>query len=319
LKRRVGANLSYEKGTSIAFAEGDSIERALKAAQEADTIVLVLADSSSSYADLRWGDENSTGKPVTTCGEGFDMHTLRFPGVQQDLFERVATVGKPLVLLLMTGRPYALTEADRLASAIIQVWYPGQEGGEAVARLLFGEENPSGRTPISFPRSVGHIPCYYNHKVSAMGYYHHPGSYEAPGQDYVFSEVGALYPFGHGLSYTSFEYTDLSVRHTGDTTFEASVIVRNTGDLAGAEVVMLFIRDLVCRITPFIRQLRGFRRVFLQPGESAHIVFPICFDDLSFINEQMKPEVEPGEFEAQVGGLSTVFEVKASRSQRFNI
>jgi len=311
MARRAGDRLVYEKGTSISFENGDGIERAVRAAQGADVVVLALADSSSSYGALRWGDDNVTGNPVTTCGEGYDMHTLKFPGAQQTLFERVAAVGKPLVLLMMTGRPYELTEADRLASAIMQVWYPGQEGGEAVAQLLFGEANPSGRTPISFPRSVGHIPCYYNHKPTAMGHYHHSGSYGEPGRDYVFSAPGALFPFGHGLSYTTFEYADLTIRQTGATAFEASVTVRNAGGRAGDEVVLMFLRDLVCRITPFVRQLRGFRRVTLQPGESARVVFPIGFDDLSFINERMKPEVEPGEFEAQIGGLTAVFEVKA--------
>ena len=310
MARRVGDRLVYEKGSSIAFEDGDGIERAVQAARDADVVVMALADSSSSYGHLRWGDDNVKGDPVTTCGEGYDMHTLDFPGAQQKLFERVAAVGKPLVLLMMTGRPYALTEADRLASAIMQVWYPGQEGGEAIARLLFGEANPSGRTPISFPRSVGHIPCYYNHKNTAMGHYHQPGDYEKPGRDYVFSTPGALYPFGSGLSYTTFEYSDLTVTQTGETEFEAAVTVRNSGDRAGDEVVLMFLRDLVCRITPFVRQLRGIRRVSLQPGESVRVTFPIGFDDMSFINERMQAEVEPGEFEAQIGGLAAVFELK---------
>ena len=308
-EKRLGDRLVFERGTSIAFEEGDSIDRALQAAEDADAVVLVLADSSSSYGGVGWGDENITGKPVATCGEGFDTHTLAFPGAQQKLFDRVASLGKPLVLLMMTGRPYELTKADAVCSAIMQVWYPGQEGGEAVARLVFGEANPSGRTPISFPRSVGHIPCYYNHKNTALGHYHQPGSYETPGRDYVFSAPGALYPFGTGLSYTTFEYSDLAVSRLGDTDFEAAVTVRNTGDRAGDEVVLLFLRDLVCRVTPFVRQLRGIRRVTLQPGEEARVTFAIGFDDLSFINERMKPEVEAGQFEAQVGGLTAMFEV----------
>lgn len=309
LKARLGERLTYEKGCSIAFAEEDEMNAAEEAARNADVAVLVISDNSSSYAGVGWGDENAQGASVPTCGEGFDMHTLKFPARQQELFERIAATGTPLVLLAMTGRPYEMTQADACAAAIMQIWYPGQEGGEAVARLLMGESCPSGRTPISFPRSVGHIPCFYNHKPSAQGYYHQPGSYEKPGHDYVFDRPGALYPFGHGLSYTRFEYSDIAVRKICDMQYEASVTVRNVGEVAGDEVVMMFIRDVYCRITPFVRQLRGIERVSLKPGQSTCVKFPIGFDDLSFINEQMKPEVEPGEFEAEIGGLKISFEV----------
>lgn len=309
MKDRLGDRLIYEKGCSIAFRNAESLARAVSAAKNADVAVVVLSDNSSSYGGVGWGDENGEGKPVATCGEGFDMHTLRFPPCQEELLESVLATGTPVVLLTMTGRPYELVDADKKAAAIMQLWYPGQAGGEAVAQLLFGEANPSGRAPISFPRSVGHIPCFYNHKGSSQGYYHRPGSYEKPGRDYVFSQPGALYPFGHGLSYTTFEYSDLTVAQTGKLSFEASVTVKNTGDRAGDEVVLMFLRDLYCRITPFVSQLRGFKRITLQPGESARITFPIGFDDLSFINEQMKPEVEPGEFEVKTGNLKAVFEV----------
>lgn len=311
IKARIpNENLLYEKGCSIAFAEEEEMARAVQAAQEADVAILVISDNSSSYAGVGWGDENAQGASVPTCGESFDMHTLKFPGRQQELFERVAMTGTPLVLLAMTGRPYELTQADQAASAILQIWYPGQEGGEAVARLLFGESCPSGRTPISFPRSVGHIPCFYNHKPSAQGYYHKPGSYEQPGHDYVFDRPGALYPFGHGLSYTRFEYSNLTVEQTGEMAFEASVTVKNVGNRPGEDAVLLFLSDLYCRVTPFVRQLRGIRRVSLKPGESARVHFPIGFDDLSFINEAMKPEVEPGEFQAAVGELRVRFELQ---------
>lgn len=311
LRSRIGdENLVYAKGTSIAFATEESLNDAVDAAKNADLAIVVISDNSSSYGGVGWGDESLDGKPIATCGEGFDMHTLKFPGRQQELYERVVATGTPVVLLCMTGRPYDLTEADKTANAIMQVWYPGQEGGTAVVNLLFGDVNPSGRTPISFPRSVGHIPCYYNHKKSFANCYHNHGSYEQPGRDYVFSAPGALYPFGYGLSYTTFEYSELSVTQTGDMTFEASVTVKNTGKRSGDEVVLLFIRDLYCRITPFVKQLRGFKRVTLAPNESAVLTFPIGFDDLSFINEQMKPEVEPGEFEVQIGDQTYIFEVK---------
>ena len=309
MKKRVGDKLTYEKGSHLSFADDEMIEKAVETAKAADVVVLVIADNSSFYRGETWGEDNGRYRAVVTCGEGFDTHTLKFPGRQQDLYDAVAATGKPLVLLTMTGRPYELVDADKRASAIMQVWYPGQEGGEAIARLLFGEVNPSGKTPISFPRSVGHIPCYYNHKHTARRT-NDPGSYEAPNRRYVFDRPDALYTFGYGLSYTTFEYADLEVKQLSEMAFEASVTVKNTGDRAGDEVVQMYISDLYCRITPFVKQMRGFKRISLQPGESVRVTFPIGFADLSFINEQMKEEVEPGEFCAEIGGLQAIFEVK---------
>ncbi len=313
MRSRLGENLIYEKGYSIAFGTDEALNRAVQAAEKADVVVLVLSDNSSSFGGVGWGDENLSGKPVTTCGEGFDVHDLKFPACQEALFDKMIAVGKPVVLVSMTGRPHELLKADRDAAAILQVWYPGQEGGTAVTRLLLGDVNPSGRTPISFPRTVGHIPCFYDRKGSAQGYYHRPGSLENPGRDYVFDKPGALYPFGHGLSYTTFEYSDLIVKETGRLAFEASVTVKNTGSRSGDEIVLLFLRDLCCRITPFVRRLKGFKRVSLAPGESVQVHFSIGFDELSFINERMRPEVEAGDFKAMVGSLSTVFTVREGR------
>lgn len=310
MKKRLGDRLIYEKGSHLSFADDEQIEKAVKVAQAANVVVLVIADNSSFYREETWGEDNGRGRAVVTCGESFDTHTLKFPGRQQDLYDAIAATDKPMVLLTMTGRPYELLDASKRASAIMQVWYPGQEGGEAIARLLFGEVNPSGKTPISFPRSVGHIPCYYNHKYTARGTQREPGSYEKPGRDYVFDSPEALYSFGFGLSYTTFEYSDLEVKRLGDMAFEASVTVANTGKRAGDEVVQMYISDLFCRITPYVKQLRGFKRVSLQPGESARIAFPIGFADMCFINEQMKEEVEPGEFQVEIGGLKQTFEVE---------
>ena len=312
MQKRFGNKLLYEKGCSIAFGQEDDIQRAVLAAEQADAVVLVLSDNSSSFGGVGWGDENVDGKPVATCGEGFDVHDLKFPPCQEMLFDRIAETGKPLVLVSMTGRPRELVKADREASAILQVWYPGQEGGEAVARLLLGEANPSGRTPVSFPRSTGHIPCFYNRKGSAQGYYHQHGSAERPGRDYVFDQPGALYPFGHGLSYTTFEYSELNVKQTGTFDFEVSVTVKNVGKRAGDEIVILYLSDLCCRITPFVRQSKGFKRISLDAGESKRVTFPICADDLSFINERMKKEVEAGTFKVAIGNLSAAFTVTQS-------
>jgi len=213
---------------------------------------------------------------------------------------------------MVSGRPYSIVWADENIPAIVQAWYPGELGGYAVADVLFGDVNPSGKLPISFPRSAGHIPCYYNYKISARGYYHKPGSPETPGRDYVFSNPKALYSFGHGLSYTTFEYSDLTV--TPDKTNEngtvtVNVKVKNSGDVDGYEVVQLYLRDVYSRITPFIRRLRGFDKIFLKAGEVKEVSFTLDFEDFAFINEQMKPEVEKGYFEVYIADLTAEFEI----------
>lgn len=310
LQEYFGENLLYEKGCSIAFGSEEQLRRAEQAAAQADAVILVLSDNSSSFGGVGWGDENISGKPVATCGEGFDVHDLKFPACQEDLMDRMLGSGKPVILLSMTGRPRELLKADRDAAAVMQVWYPGMEGGTAIARLLMGDANPSGRLPISFPRTVGHIPCFYDRKGSAQGYYHKPGSPEQPGRDYVFDRPGALYPFGHGLSYTSFDYSDLTVEQTGDFDFEVSVTVTNGGKRAGDEIVILYLRDLCCRITPFVRRCKGFERISLSAGESRRVSFRLGFDALSFINERMRPEIEAGDFRVTVGSQSAVFTVR---------
>ncbi|MDD2442532.1 MAG: glycoside hydrolase family 3 C-terminal domain-containing protein, partial [Eubacteriales bacterium] len=206
--------------------------------------------------------------------------------------------------------------ANQHAAAILQAWYPGEQGGHAICDLLFGDANPSGRLPISFPKSVGHIPAFYNHKVSARGYYRKPGTPEKPGRDYVFSNSDPLFSFGFGLSYTTFETCDLEISPTETnpgTPVTVSVTVRNTGSRAGQDVVMLYLTDCYRRITPVVRQLRGFRKVSLQPGEEARIQFTLSDRDLAFVNEQMKWEIEPGEFQVSVGSQNASFWLKGGK------
>ena len=311
MKKRIGDNLIYAQGSSIAWASDEMLAEAEKACAEADEVVMVLS-SNSGYYHIYAGDDNKGHykRAAVTCGEGFDVASLEFPEGQMKLMEKVFACGKPVILLCMTGRPQQLTEAEPKCNAIMQVWYPGEVGGEAVAQLLFGEANPSGRLPISFPRSVGHIPCFYNYKASKANTYHEPGSYDKPGRDYVFDQNNALYSFGHGMSYTTFEYSDIKVEQQGATDFTATVTVKNTGAMAGDEVVLMFLEDLYCRITPFVSKLRGFKRITLAPGEEKTVTFTIDFNDLSFINEQMKPEVEAGTFEVRIGDKKAQFEVK---------
>ncbi len=313
LNERLGSeNVIHAPGCSIAAGSDALLNAAVAAAGEADVVLLALGDNSNFHGGIGWGDSQSDGPAAITCGEGFDSSDLQLPGRQQELLEAVAATGKPLILLLMTGRPYAISWATAHIPAILQVWYPGEQGGHAICDLLFGDVSPSGRLPVSFPQSVGHLPCYYNHKVSARGFYKRPGSPEQPGRDYVFSSPAPLYPFGHGLSYTTFDYSNLTATPAAvapDGRVEIAITLTNSGSRSGAEVVQLYLTDLVSRITPFVKRLRGFQKVLLQPGESRRLRFSLDARDFAFINEKMQPEVEAGSFRVAIGDQTCTFEV----------
>lgn len=313
LTARLGADrIIHRPGCSIAAGSDQDIAEAVEAATNADVALLVMGDNSCYHGGIGWGDTETKGPIAVTCGEGFDLSDLNLPGRQQELLEAVVQTGRPVVLILMTGRPYAITWAADNVPAILQAWYPGDQGGHALCDLLFGDVNPSGKLPISFPRSVGHLPCYYNHKISARGYYKKPGTPDEPGRDYVFSPPSALFPFGYGLSYTTFEYDNLTATPEeldASSEVEISVTVKNSGKREGAEVVQLYLRDCISRITPYVKRLRGFQKVFLKPGESRRVSFRLNSQDFAFINEKMQPEVEPGKFEVMVSDLKCEFTV----------
>lgn len=259
-------------------------------------------------AGTGWGTE----KRVATCGEGFDRTDLAPPGVQSELVNAVLGTGTPTVLVLVHGRPYSVPDIARRVPAILEAWYPGEQGGTALAEVLFGKVNPSGKLPISVPRSVGNSPAFYNHKPSARGHYHRPGTPEEPGRDYVFAPPTPLWGFGHGLSYTTFRYSDLRVSPDSilpGGRVRVSVAVENVGKRAGKEVVQLYVSDTVSSVTTPVRALRRFRKIDLGPGEAREVEFELGPGDLALLDQHMEWVVEPGEFEVTVGGLSAVFEV----------
>jgi len=262
--------------------EAARLAQALEVAGESDVVLLVL------------------GENEATCREGWskthlgDRDNLDLPGGQNELARRILETGKPVIVLLINGRPLSINLLAEHAPAILEGWYLGQEGGTAVAQALFGELNPSGKLPITFPRSVGQIPAYYNHKPSAR-------------RGFVFSDIQPLFPFGHGLSYTTFAYQNLRVepeRILPGGSAQVSVELTNTGRRPGAEVVQLYLRDLVSSVTRPVLELKGFRRVQLEPGETQTITFRLTPLELSFLNRQMETVVEPGIFEVSVGGSS---------------
>lgn len=308
LTQRLGEErVLFSRGCTTAGGSDEQLARAVATAKQADVAVLVLGDNSNYFGGIGWGDSELDGTVAVTCGEGFDTHSLDLPGRQQELLEAVFATGTPVVLVMESGRPYSIVWAKEHIPAILQAWYPGEQGGYGVADVLFGDTDASGRLPISFPRSAGHIPAFYNYKVSAKGYYKKRGTREVPGRDYVFDTPDALFSFGEGLSYTTFTYSDITAPETGsiDGTVEVSVTVENTGTRLGCEVVQLYITDSFCRITPFVRQLRKFQKLWLEPGEKKTVAFTLDFEDFAFINEKMEREVEPGEFVICIGDKQT--------------
>lgn len=311
-----GIRDAVSRPTEVVYAKGCGnygsnldTDEAVVAAESSDVAVLVIGDMSDALGGVGWGVDDTPA----TCGEGFDTHTLDPPGRQHDLVEAVHATGTPCVVVLVHGRPYSIEWIAEHVPAIVEMWYAGEEGGHALADILFGDINPSGKLPISVPRSVGHLPMFYNHKPSARGYYRQPGTPEDPGRDYVFSPPAPLFEFGHGLSYTTFRYSALrvtprSIRTAGEVT--VGVDVRNAGRREGMEVVQLFINDLVSTVTTPVKVLRRFEKIKLAPGEKRRVQFFLTPNDLALLDENMHWTVEPGEFEVMVGGLKKSFVVE---------
>lgn len=255
------------------------IAQAVKVARQADAIVLVLGGSSATSREA-W-HANHLG----------DRADIRLVGQQQELADAMFALGKPVVVVLINGRPLAIPEIAKKANAVVEGWYLGQEGGTAMADVLFGDANPGGKLPVTIPRSVGQLPIYYNAKPSA-----HRG--------YLFESKEPLYPFGHGLSYTTFKIGPPRLSATRIRKGESvtvSVDVRNTGPIAGDEVVQLYVRDVVSSVTRPVKELKGFRRVTLAPGESTTVELTLDATAFAFWNEAMRFEIEPGEFQIMVG------------------
>ncbi len=260
------------------------IDEAVKAAQQADVIVAAVGESRG------------------MSHESSSRTDLNIPGNQRELIRALKATGKPLVLVLMNGRPLSILEEHEQADAILETWFSGTEGGNAIADVLFGDYNPSGKLPISFPRSVGQIPTYYNHLSIGRPFTPgKPGNYTS---QYFDDTTGPLYPFGYGLSYTQFSLSDMALSATTLSKtgkLDASVIVKNTGKRAGETVVQLYIQDVTGSMIRPIKELKNFQKVMLKAGESKAIHFTIEENDLKFYNTQLKFAAEPGTFNVQIG------------------
>ncbi|MDB5016108.1 MAG: bglX 3 [Mucilaginibacter sp.] len=266
----------------------EMIDEAVETAKKADVVVAVVGESAN------------------MSGESSSRSDIRIPESQRDLLKALAKTGKPLVIVLFNGRPLTLTWEDEHASAILDAWAPGTEAGNAIADVLFGNYNPAGKITATFPRSVGQIPIYYNHKNTGRPY-----SGKGPAKfksDYLDISNDPLYPFGYGLSYTTFNYSDVKLDKTtlkGNEILKATVTVTNTGKYSGEEVVQMYISDPVASISRSVKELKNYQKVTLQPGETKEVTFNITTNDLKFYNNELVYDWEPGQFIVQIGTNSS--------------
>ena len=264
------------------------IDEAVETANKADVVVAVVGESAN------------------MSGESSSRSDISIPESQEKLLKALAKTGKPLVIVLFNGRPLTLTWENEHANAILDVWAPGTEAGNAIADVLFGEYNPSGKITLTFPRSVGQIPIYYNHKNTGRPY--NVGDNAKFKSDYIDITNDPLYPFGYGLSYTTFKYSDIKLNKTnlkGNETLLATVNVTNTGKFEGEEVVQLYVSDPVASISRSVKELKNFKKISLKPGETKEVSFTITTDDLKFYNNELQFVWEPGEFIIQIGTNSS--------------
>jgi beta-glucosidase len=297
-KRRYGSPVfpgDVEKSTSLdqpspVSTRTDLIPVAVERVRSADVAIVCVGDLAGLF---------QTG----TVGEGSDSDSLDLPGVQQALLEAVVATGKPVVVVLTSGRPYNLGGLEDKVAAFVMAFAGGQEGGSALVDVLTGKTQPSGRLSVSVPRNVGAVPYYYNHKMKSAG---------TP----IARHFGSRYPFGHGLAYTSFEYEDLAVEapevDAGSGTVRVRFTVRNTGARSGVAVPQLYVRDLLASVVRPVKELKAFARVELAAGASARMLFEVPADMLSFTGMNGRRIVEPGEHELQLGASSADIRLRAS-------
>ena len=303
--------IHHAPGCGLHEPSTDGFAAAVEAAKESEVAIVFVGETSMSLGGVGWKIDGVETRP-SLCGEGYDRVDLDLPGFQQDLVEAVVATGTPTVVVLINGRPLSISWIAGNVPAVLEAWYPGEEGGHAITDIIFGKVNPSGKLPISFPRSVGHLPGYYNHKPAARGYYRRPGRPAKPGRDYVFTKPSPLFNFGHGLSYTKFKYSNLRLKPNKIAPagrVEVKVDVANTGRIAGKEIVQLYINDVVSTVTTPVKALRGFRKINLRPKQKQTVRFVLTREDLSLISENMQRLVEPGTFEVIIAGLKKRFKV----------
>jgi len=290
IKRKPGSpvQVHYAKGCGISDPSREGFYEAVNAAENADAVIAVVGEVSG-FA------------PYCVCGEGKDRTDLGLPGVQEELLKTLHATGRPLIAVLINGRPICSKWMTENCSAIVEAWFPAEHGGTAIADVLFGDYNPGGKIPVTFPVSAGQLPYNYNRKYTSRG-------------DYVGMKSEALFPFGHGLSYTEFEYSGLKItpkttKGTGNVS--VSFAVKNKGKVKGDEIVQLYLTDEFASVSRPMLELKGFKRITLKPGERRKVEFTLYPEQLAFLDSNMELVVEPGTFRVSIGSSSQDIRLKS--------
>lgn len=298
------ATVTYTEGCDWWSQDGSRIPEAVKAVEDADVAVVAVGTRSTFLG--RRGNKN-------TAGEAYDLSSLELPGRQLDLIKAVKATGKPMIVVFITGKPLVMTYVQENADAVLVQFCGGEQQGAAMADVLLGNVNPSGKLTVSFPRSTGNTPCFYNHYLTDRDFWDQPGTPADPKMRYIFDTPQPVWNFGHGLSYTTFEYSDLEVDNKepkAADTVTVKVKVTNTGDREGKETVQLYVRDVVSSVSTPVQQLKGFKKINLKPGESKVVEIALPMKELALWNARMEEVVEPGDFELQVGSASDDIRLK---------
>lgn len=279
--------------------EDNRIADAVKAAEQSDLAIVAVGTRSTFLG---------RAPRYSTSGEGFDLSSLELPGKQAELLKAIKATGKPMIVVLIAGKPLVMSWAKENADAVLAQWYAGEQQGRSMADILVGNVNPSGRVNVSFPRSTGNTPCFYNYyPTDRVQRFDRPGTYEEPAGHYIFEHPYALWEFGYGLSYTDFNYSNCTLN---DSVFsdkgviKVAVDVENTGKRDGKEVVQLYVRDKISTVSTPIKQLKAFKKVLIKAGKKQTVILEVPMSELALYDVRMKHVVEPGEFEIQIGSSS---------------
>lgn len=285
--------ITYVKGCNVVGTELDEIKKARSAARKSDIAIVIVGEN-----------ERRAPKGTGTNGEGLDVASLDLTGLQEELIKAVVSTGTPTIVVLINGRPLSVRWVAENVPAVIEAWNCGEKGGTALAEIIFGDVNPSGRLPVTIPGSAGQLPLYYNYSHART---------ERMKQGYVDMSLAPLYPFGFGLNYTDFVYSDLKIVPAGPSSegsFLVSFNLKNSGKMAGSEVAQLYINDVISSVTRPVKELKGFMKITLGPGESKNIQFRLGTEDLSFFGQNLERNVEPGRFVVMIGSSSEDIKLK---------
>lgn len=301
LQNRMGSKVEIVQADGCDWwsQNAENIPAAVEVAKNSDLVIVAVGTRSNFLG-------RSPNK--STAGEGFDLSSLELPGKQRELLEAVKATGKPMIVVLISGKPMVLTWAKEHADAVLVQWYAGEQQGNTLADILIGAVNPSGRLNISMPRSTGNTPCFYNYfPTDREQQFDSGGTYDDPKGHYIFEKPYALWEFGYGLSYTNFEYSNCQLNKTefslGDK-IKVTVDIKNTGDMDGQDVVQLYVKDKFSSVATPIKQLKAFDKVFVKSGQTVKVELEVPISELALYNAKMEEIVESGEFEIQIGKSS---------------